>query len=40
MVFSLERFVRWYLSFLDIAKVSYPKELKEIIKAKVARVKL
>lgn len=30
MTFSLERFARWYLSYMDIASVIYPEELKEI----------
>lgn len=32
MVFSLDRFARWYLSFIDIAKISEPEQLKNRVK--------
>lgn len=32
MTFSLERLGRWYLSYMDIAKITYPKELDLITK--------
>lgn len=31
MVFSLERFARWYLSYIDIADIEYPDALQEIV---------
>lgn len=31
MTFSLERLARWYLSYMDIASIIYPQELKEIV---------
>lgn len=31
MTFSLDRLARWYLSYMDIATVVYPEELKQIV---------
>ncbi len=31
MTFSLEQLARWYLSYMDIASIIYPQELKEIV---------
>lgn len=31
MTFSLERLARWYLSYMDIAKIIYPKELSQLV---------
>lgn len=30
-VFSLERFARWYLSYIDIAKIKFPKSVSDIV---------
>ncbi|MBD8347617.1 helix-turn-helix transcriptional regulator [Dysgonomonas sp. HGC4] len=40
MVFSLERFARWYLSFLDVAKILYPQDFKKIIKIIINNAKM
>lgn len=39
MTFSLERLARWYLSYMDIATIIYPEELKAITKAIIKKSK-
>lgn len=40
MTFSLERFSRWYLSFIDIAEVLHPIELKTKVNSKLLKSKV
>lgn len=37
MVFSLERLSRWYLSYMDIATIAYPEELKQITRGMIRK---
>lgn len=32
MTFSIERFARWYISYIDIAQIVFPEELKSVVK--------
>lgn len=39
MTFSLERLARWYLSYMDIATIIYPQDLKDIVNGIISKAR-